>query len=311
MQLNSSPVRAEIADGIIAVVNTEIITYSDLKEFNHRLSKNSFLDERIVNTFDMEKVKKNKKDQLDYLITERLMDSEVKKQNLTVTMDKVEMQIGEVAQNNNISKADLYASLKTQGVNVSEYQAFIKQSLERQSLIANEVATKIKIPDEEIIDMFHKKHPQQKLSAYEYTLAHIFFNPKKGGLEAALQRAQNALEKIQSDSFDNVAEQYSEDPNFSSGGLLGTFKSGEFMKEMEDAISDLNASQFSEIIKSKQGYHIVKIIKKTVINDPLFEKEKEKIKNDLFESAFKKQFKMWIQTKREESYIQINQTLDN
>jgi peptidyl-prolyl cis-trans isomerase SurA len=108
-----------------------------------------------------------------------------------------------------------------------------------------------------------------------------------------------------------VAEQYSEDPNFSSGGLLGTFKSGEFMKEMEDAISDLNASQFSEVIKTKQGFHIVKILKKTVINDPLFEKEKEKIKNDLFELAFKKQFKLWIQSKREESYIQINQVLDN
>jgi peptidyl-prolyl cis-trans isomerase SurA len=304
--LSTSISQAEVVEGIIAVVNNEIVTVSDLKNFSSRIDKNGMLDERLTSIMPVDELKKDKSKQLDFLIIERILDSEVKKQNLNVTYDRVEQQVAEIASGNNMSKSELYAALKNQGVAVSEYQAFLKSSIERQSLFSNEIAAKVRIDDAEVYAEYMKLHPEIKTTVSETTLAHILFNPKKGGDEAALARAQAVLDKIQSAPFENLAEQYSEDPNFSSGGLLGTFKTGEFTKELEEVVGPLSLGDTAGPVKTKMGYHILKVTKKVLIEDPRFEKEKEKIRNRLFESAFKVQLKNWVLSKKEEAYIRIN-----
>lgn len=297
---------AEVVEGIVAVVNNEIVTYSDLKSFAKKVDKAGMLDERLLLLANQDTLKKDKKEQLNFLINERLLDHEVKKQNLTVTMERVEQQVAEIASNNNMSKQDLYATIKNQGMSISEYQQFIKNSIERQTLFSNEVAPRVRVSDEEIFAVFLKRHPEVKTTSTEFTIAHIYFNPKKGGPEAALARAQSVREKVSNQNFDSIAEQFSEDPNFSSGGLLGTFKAGEFIKELESTVASMAAGDTSDVVKSKSGFHILKVLKRTATEDPRFEKEKEKIRSELFETNFKVQFREWMATKKDEAYIRIN-----
>ena len=103
-----------------------------------------------------------------------------------------------------------------------------------------------------------------------------------------------------------MAEQFSEDPGFNSGGLLGVFKAGEFSKEFEKAILNLAPGDVSEITTTKMGIHILKLISKKVVSDSKFEKEKPRIMGKLYEKAFKLQFGQWLERKREESFIRIN-----
>ena len=132
-------------------------------------------------------------------------------------------------------------------------------------------------------------------------------NPKKEGNERAAERTGMALKNIRSgESFETVEEQFSEYPNFTTGGLLGVFKAGEFSKELELAVQNLSPGEISDPVKSKAGIHILKVLGKKVITDPQFEKEKEKIRSELFEKAFQKNFKNWLEMKKEESFIRIN-----
>jgi len=108
------------------------------------------------------------------------------------------------------------------------------------------------------------------------------------------------------ESFEVLAEQHSEDPNFTPGGALGTFKAGEFAKEMEAAVVNLNPGETSEVVALKGSFHILKLVGKKIVSDSRFDKEKEKIRNQLFELAFQKYFKLWLEAKREESFIRIN-----
>jgi serine/threonine protein kinase len=115
---------------------------------------------------------------------------------------------------------------------------------------------------------------------------------QKGGAEAALERAQVVQRKLSNnESFEALAEQHSEDPNFVAGGLLGTFKSGEFLKEVEASVQNLKPGDITAIVKSRMGFHIVKLLGKKMVTDPRFDKEKEKLRAELFEVAFKRQFK--------------------
>lgn len=299
---------AEVVERIVAIVNNEIILESDFKELQHKMKTPALLDDSLHMGKSAEDLKKDRKVQLDYLINEKIMQSEIKRLNHSVTMERVDQEIKDMAKKNNVSVAEILAAFKAQGISTSEYQNFLKEKIEKQSLIESEIISKLRISDDDALAEYLKKNPENKSSVNEFTIAHIFFNPKKGGPEAALKRAQVVQDKLrQGKTFETLAEQNSEDPNFTTGGLLGTFKSGEFMKEVEDSIQNLNPGQTTGLVKSRMGYHIVKLLGKKLTTDPKFEREKERIKSGLFEQNFKRQMKNWLQSKREEAFIRINE----
>jgi peptidyl-prolyl cis-trans isomerase SurA len=306
--LASSLAFGEVVDRILAVVNSEIVLLSDLKTFNRKVESGGMIDDLLLFGQRSDSLKTNRQLMLDYLINEKILDSEIKRLNLSVTIERVEQEIRDIAKKNNVSRADLMSAIKAQGMNPSDYQDFIKTRIERQSLIEQEISSKIRVSDEDVSAQYSRMNPNTTTGIYEYSLAHILFNPRKGGPQAAKERADAVLKKLRDGaSFDAVAEQNSEDPNFSAGGILGVFKAGEFSPEMEKAVHSLDAGEVSEVVQTRAGFHIMKVLSKKIITDPKFEHEKERIRGQLFEKAFQKHFKNWIDGKREESFIRINQ----
>jgi peptidyl-prolyl cis-trans isomerase SurA len=305
--LSISVARAEVVDRIIALVNSEVVTESDLRAFNKKVGQNGMLDDLLLFGAGAESLQKSKQAQLNYVINEKLLESEIKKLNLSVTIEKVEQEIRDIAKRNRVSRAELLEAIKSQGMSASEYQDFIKNRIERQSLIEQEVSSKVRVSDEDALAKYMSDHPGSSEGIFEYTLSHILFNPKKGGLEKAKDRANLALSKlIAGENFDAVAEQFSEDPDFTSGGLLGSFKAGEFSKEMEVAVQNLKPGEVSNVVNSKGSLHILRLVSKKLISDPHFEKEKEKIRSSLFEVSFKKNFRVWLELKRDAAFVRIN-----
>lgn len=299
----------ERVEGIIAIVNSEIVTDSDVRAFQKKLKNNGIIDDILLMGKTADEVKGDRGAQLDYLINEKLLESEIKRLNLSVTVERVEQELRDIAKKNGIPRSELAGAIRAQGLVFSDYQDFIKSRIERQSLIEQEITSKIRVSDDDVLAEYTRQRPDSRSGIYEYTVAHILFNPRKGGgPQAAEARAQNVLKKLKGgEDFESLAEQNSEDPNFTNGGLLGTFKAGEFAPEMEQAVAKLNAGETTNIVKSRMGLHILKLIGKRVIADPQFEKEKEKIRNQLFEKSFQKQLRNWMEQKREESFVRINQ----
>lgn len=302
-------VGAEIVERVSAIVNAEPILESDFKSLKQRSAKPDFLYPFLVeNNFELLK-KGDRKASQDYLIGEKILESEIRRLNLSVTYEKVEQEISSIAKRSRISTDDLYREIHKEGFSTSQYQAFVKENIERQSLLEQEIISKIRVTDEDALGEYLRMHPEARVTVDEFTVAHILFDPKKGGAEAAYVRAQEALTRLnKGGSFETLAQQFSEDPNFSSGGLLGTFKGGEFLKEIEDAISSLSAGQTTRIVRSRIGFHIVKLISKKVAPDPRFQREKDRIKARLIEQAIHRQFRVWLQSKKEGAFIRINNT---
>lgn len=302
------PSHAEVVEKTVAIVNTELVLESDFKELENRIGKPGLIDDSLLFDKPASSLKGDRKAQLDYLINEKLLQAEVKRLNLTVTNDRVESEIKDMAKRNNVSEAELANIIKGQGVSFDEYKAFLKDSIEKRSLMDSEIISKLRISDEDALNEYLKTNPNNRPSIDEFGVAHIFFSPKKGGADGALKRAETVLGKLRGgESFDTLAQQFSEDPNFSSGGSLGTFKSGEFLPEIEEAISNLKVGETTPVVKSRMGFHIVKLTGKKLTTDPKFEKAKEAIKARLLETSFKRQLKTWLQNKRDESFVRINE----
>lgn len=297
----------DVVERIVAVVNSEAILESDFKLLKER-SKNPMLLNRYLLPEDPSVLAKgDRKVSLDYLIGDKIVDSEIKRLNLSVTTEKVEQEIREIAKRNHMSVEELYQQIKAEGLSKADYQAAMKSTIERQSLLEQEIVSKIRISDEDALAEYLRRHPDAKVSVDEFTVSHILFSPKKGGAEAALKRAQDAQKRLENgENFETLAEQLSEDPNFSAGGLLGTFKSGEFLKEIESAIAPLQPGQTTRVVQSRIGFHIAKLIGKKLAADPKFERERDAIKARLMDAAVQRQFRLWLQTKKDDSFIRIN-----
>lgn len=304
----SSFAKAQSIDKIIAIVNNEPLLESDFKQLKSKINRGAIIDDSLLIDFTSDQLKTDRGLQLKYLVSEKILDSEIKRLNLAVTNEAVEHEMKEMAKRNNVGLEELTVMIKQQGMDVSEYKIFLKTKMERQNLMQSEIISKLKVSDEDAWGEYLRSNPGANPSVSEFSLAHIFFNPKKGGLSAAEDRAKIALDKLNSgEKFEELAEQFSEDPNFSSGGALGTFKAGEFLPEVERAIVGLSSGQVTKVIKSKLGLHIVKVLSKKNTVDPKFEKQKEKIKSEILEKNFKRQFGIWIQNKKDDAYIKYNE----
>lgn len=302
---------AEVVEKTVAIVNSEVVLESDVRKMSSKLKKKDLIFDYLIVGNEAAFYKGERKALLDYLINEKLMDSEVKRLSLSLPPEKVDEEIREIGKRNNMGPQEVIRAFTSEsGLSAQEFKEFTKTRLERQSLISNEIISKLRISDEDAYSEYLRKNPNAQSGTNEYSIAHIFFNPKKGGAEESLKRAQDVLEKLRSgQSFETLAEQHSEDPNFSNGGFLGNFKTGEFLKELETSVSGLSPGQNSKIVKSRMGFHIVKLLNKKTISDPEFERAKERIKSQIFETTFRRQLHLWLQAKKDDSFVRINEVV--
>lgn len=300
--------QAEIVERIVAIVNDEIITQTDMEKYSTRLRTGGLNDDLLVPDDATRQALISDRDKLlQKMIDEKLIDSEVKKQNLSVPIERVEQEIRTIAKRNNVSRDDLKTALQERGIEFSQYQDFIKTGLERQGLIEKAITSRIKISEDDVLAAYAARHQNGGDQAFEYTLSHILFSNQKGGPEAARARGETVLAKLkQGGNFEKLASENSEDPGFETGGLLGVFKTGEINPDLEKSIAKLSVGETTGVIPTRDGFHIVKVNKKRLISDPRTEKERDQIRAELYERAYKKQFQSWLEQLRQDAFVRIN-----
>lgn len=302
---------AKIVERIVTIVNDRPVLLSDVERSRIKLQREGLIDDTLMQIHDKNKLVKDRQALVNYLIDEATLDSEVKKRNMEITVERVEQEIRNILRNKKISRAQLKDLLAEKGASMSDYQDFIKSSIERQGLVEREVSSRIKISDEDVAAYYLRTNGPSKNQAYEYSLGHILFLPGNGSEASARERAAKVIEKLKAGQpFEKVAEQYSEDPNFSQGGFLGNFKSGEMSKDLDESVRGLSAGETSPPVKTRMGIQILKVLKKTVTSDPQLDERKEQIRGILFADAFKRQFRSWLDQRRDESFIRLNESAD-
>jgi len=305
MQLFTPISSADVVERVLAIVNNKPITLTEFNDFKQRLQSEGLLDEALLKLRSPQKILSSRKATLNHLIDEKLLDHAVEAQNLSVPFERVEKEIRSIAQQNGITRKQLKQALAERGVKFSEYQDFIKTSLERKSLIEKEITSKIKISEDDISSYYISTHGAGDADAFEYTLSHIFFKKNDHNAEKK-QKAHSVLKKLTTKPFEEMAEKFSEDPNYSQGGLLGTFKDGEMVPALEQAVAPLEKGEITGVVETQSGFHIIKVLNKKLIENPKIKKQKQQIRQRLLARAFKNQLERWLEEKRQDAFIRIN-----
>lgn len=289
--------QAKTVDKIVAIVSNEILTLSDVEDYKKKLKQGKVKDDLFE--INAKELLSDQKKLIKQLVDEKILQSEIKRKNLEVTKEAVDEEIAKIMRKNRISKAQLKQALKQEGTNYSDYYDFIKKSMERRAIIQQSITSKVRITDEDVEQYYLKKFDKNRTNSFSYNLSHILFKNKEDADSIY-------KELVSGQAFSDLAEKYSQDTDFNSGGFLGVFKSGEMSKAIESAVKKISSGEFTKPVKTAAGYHIFKINSKKLIPNPDLEEKKERIKGILTQEAMKNQFRFWLDQKRKETYIRIN-----
>lgn len=296
----------ELVDKVVASVNNEIVLLSDLKNMQNRIKRQGTIDENLLLGDRLDTIKNDKKAQLNFLIREKLVQSEIKRLGMSSSDEQINATLMENAKRNQMNMTEFTDYISSQGFTLAEYKETLRTRLEHQAFFEKEIISKLRITDEDAFGVFQSKFPNYRPRIGEFKIAQIFFSNKKGGASGALERATAALERLSAgETFESLANQLDETPGSNKDGVLGIFKSGEFLPEIESAIAGLSVNSTSGILRGPAGYHIVKLLDKKTILDPNFLKVKESIKASLVQQNFERQLKNWFELKKLDANIKI------
>jgi peptidyl-prolyl cis-trans isomerase SurA len=295
-----------VVDRVVAVVNQEIITLSEVEKWIDPLKDEIVTKDRLERR---EQVLEICRKVLERLIEEKLIDQEVKKSGVKVPSKEVEATLEEVKRRNAATQEDLEKALAADGLTLEAYKKQIEKGLQRQKLINWSVKVETKVGEKEFRE-FYQKNLDRYRTNESYRPSHILFVVPKGATPEEIReirkKCQAVLEKIKGGGdFGEMALLYSEDASNKDRGDLGYFKKGELLPAFQREALRLKIGEVSEIVRTEFGFHIIKLLDRKGMDPLPFEEVQEKVKADYFESETEKALKQYLGTLKEKSVIEI------
>ena len=299
--------RGEVVDRIVALVNGEIITLSELeqmgKPYYDQVSQTSTAGERE------EKMKKARMEVLGRLIENRLLEEEMKKRKIEVPERDVDATIQDVLKSSKLTENDMKKALAREGMTYSTYRQRVRDELGKMRLVSREIKSKIVIEDVVLRD-YYQKNLEKFTDPLEVKIQQIFFPvPERASQEetAAVEReARPILERARrGEDFAELARKFSKGPEAGDGGLLGYFKHRELMPELEEAGFKLRPGEISDLVRSPAGFHILRVLERKGGEPRPFAEVQFKIREELSEAEAQKKFEQWMKELKSKAYIEI------
>jgi peptidyl-prolyl cis-trans isomerase SurA len=293
-----------VVDRVVAVVNQEIITLSEVEKWIDPLKQEIVVEDRLERR---ERIESLRRRVLDKLIEEKLIDQEVKKSGIKISSKEIEATLEEVKRRNAVTQEDLEKALAVEGLTLETYKKQIEKGLQRQKLISWEVKVEAKAGEGELRD-FYKKNVDRYRTNETYRPGHILFVIPKGATSEEIReirkKGQNVLEKIKGgEDFGEMALLYSQDASAKNRGDLGYFKKGELFPVFEREALRLKVGEVSGLVRSEFGFHIIKLLDRKGVDPLPFDQVREKVKADYYEAEREKAFR--LSTLKEKAVIEI------
>ncbi len=294
----------EQVNRVVAKVGNEIITSVELDRVVNPIIKEH--QKRYSGKELSQKIGLAKLGTLNSMIERKLLNIEADKMQFALPEIEVDKYMNEVKANYG-SEENFNAFLIKEGVTLEEMREMAAEDLKAQVIIHEKIIKKINVLPSEIHD-YYQLHVSEFLRPAQVRMYQILI--KKTEHQAkALKTANELLKQLKEGAnFQQLAQLKSEGPKRKSGGHWGYVTLGFFGDEMarvENAAFKLKPGQFSEIIETDLGYHIVFIDRKR-ISKILSEREAyDNIYNRLSDTQFTEIYKNYIEYLRGKTYVEV------
>lgn len=255
-------------DRIVAVVDNDVITLSELED---RI--------RIV-TDQIEKQggKLPPQDVMQKQVLERLISDRVQlllaaQTGLRVDDNQLDKTVARIAEQNKMSLEQFRKALQQEGISYAKFREDMRAEITLARLREREVENRVNVTEAEI-DNFLINQASRNDVADEFEISHILIRVPEDSTPEAVQKlrdkAERALRQLQQGvDFAQVSAAMSDTPNALEGGQLGWKTSTQIPALFLDALNTMKSGQVSPILRSPNGFHILKLTNRRGGSSPL------------------------------------------
>ncbi|MBI2372175.1 MAG: SurA N-terminal domain-containing protein [Deltaproteobacteria bacterium] len=300
--LPALPVSARIVDRIVAVVNHEVITLSELEEALRSQRLALATPQTTPGQVETRRLV------LDRLIEERLIAQEAERRGFRATERDVDLAIEEVKRQNRLTQEDLLAALQNEGITMEAYRKSLHGQILRNRVLVREMGSP-KI-DERQITTYYEEHKSQFAEVDEARVAMIFLPlPEDGGVEAARAMRERARQiygrAVQGENFHALARQHSRGPAAEDGGDVGFVRIQDLDPLIARVTVTLRDGQVSEPLEGPGGITILKLIEKRGLRARPLAEVRERVRQLLIQEDQARQYREFMRRLRETAAIDI------
>lgn len=324
-------VAAQVVEEIVTRVNNQIITKSE-----YQRSKDLLRDEvRQQDPVNADKLyAEREKDVLRDLIDQQLLLEKGKDMGITGDTELIK-QLDQMRKEMKLdSMEDLEKEAQKQGISWEDFKQNMRNKIITQRVIGEEVGSHLSVTKDEE-QKYYDDHKDEMKQDESVRLSEILIEPKTAGpatpaadpnaapnpqqaaadqtakqaadaaaLSAAEAKADDLLKQLRAGaSFEDIAKKYSDGPSAADGGALGSFPRGKLAKELEDKTFSLKAGEITDVIRTRQGYVILKVIDHQMAGIPTMKDVLPKIQDALYYEKLQPALRAYLTKLREDAYI--------
>jgi peptidyl-prolyl cis-trans isomerase SurA len=301
-----------VVEEIIARVNNQIITRAEYLRSKDQLKQEA----QQQDPANVDKIVAEKdKDVLRDLIDQQLLLEKGK--DLSITADtEVIKRLDEMRKEMKLeSMEDLEKAAQAQGIAIEDFKQNLKNQIITQQVISKEVGSRMSIGKEELQE-FYDAHKSQMEQPEQVRLSELLISTEKKNKDAVADEAQQvAAAQAKADdllaqirkgaAFDEIAKKNSDGPTAAQGGDLGYFKRATLAKELEDKTFAMKRGEVSDVIRTKQGFVILKVTEHQQAGVPPLSQIEGRVQDAIYMQKLQPALRAYLQKLREEAYIKI------
>jgi len=295
-----------LLDEIVARVNEEIITLTDLKKELRGLRSSLRQENRSPELLE-QAFQREKQDLLRTMIQNEMLVQRAEEFGIP---DSVEPEVGKILEEMrkesgipNMEVLDQY--LRQQGSSLEEYRTSLKQRLVIDAFLQQSVYSKLTLLTPEI-EAYYQENIERYTEKAEVELQEILFLSEGEDQAQLRKKAQEVLSQLQAGaSFEDLAKRLSDGPTASQGGGIGRFKRGSMAAPVEEVAFQLEEGAVSGIIETEYGLQIIKVVSQVPARERPLEEVRSEISMQLYQRKAQPELKKFFDTLIEQTYIYV------
>lgn len=309
--------RGEFVDGVAAVVDKDVILYSDVQ-----LTARIALDRMQAQSnapLSEDTVQGVLRDALETLIETRLVQQYAQRANLVAEPEEIDRAVQSIATDEGLTPDEIYQAAASQGLSRDAYRRELGSQITRMKVMSGAVRSRVNITDEEVYALYEERYASQKPGMRVSTLHLLLPWPpvqENGGppksaeqIEAERQRLREIADQIreraiETGDFAALTQQYSRAPSALDGGLT-TFREGEVAPEIRAALFDLPPGEITPVIETEHGLNVFQIVNRFDPAEVSYEDVESNLRAELAERKVLPEFQKWIDELKQHRYIEI------
>jgi peptidyl-prolyl cis-trans isomerase SurA len=286
--------QAKLLDKISAIIDDNIITLSQLT----RVSKGMAIKKNVAPMI-YDKAVFTTEEILNISINKFLIRSKLTELGYTITDDQVETQIKANEKRLNVDRKSLMVFLKQQGSTFDEYFETLREAIEYSYFINRVITPTIAVSEQDVKNAYFKSNIKDSRLNFKYTLLDYSLSKEnmsklnKGQLEDTIRQFRvngilpEAFASLTTTNLDEITED----------GLA---------PELKKILKQTDEGALTSTITLSDHYHVFYIAKKDLVESEAFTKQKDKIRDDLFEVLVKNEAQIWFERERNKHYIKVS-----